>query len=389
MIDFVFENPAKIIFGKKAMDSLAEEILKYGKKVLIVYGGGSIKKYGVFDQVKQQLAKGGLAYTELSGVIPNPVLGKVREGIDVCRKSGIDFILALGGGSVIDTVKGIANGVPYEGDVWDFYAHSVAPKKVLPFGVVLTIPASGSEMSYSSVITNEDGRFKRGFNSLTNVPKFSILNPEFTFTLPPYQTACGCVDIMSHMMERYFTQVDHTDFTDRMIEGGIRTILFNGPIALAHPQDYDARAEIMWTASIAHNTLMQTGRVGDWASHGIEHELSAEYDIAHGAGLAIVTPAWMKYVYRRGVNRFVQFAQRVFDVDFAPGMEEETALEGIYRLEAFFTRIGMPTRLSQAGIDESKLEMLARRANPTREPAMGNFVKLDAKDILAIYKLAL
>lgn len=388
MIDFIFENPAKIIFGKDSLSHLPEEVLRYTDKILLVYGGGSIKRTGLYDAVTKLLFKAGISVAELSGVQPNPRLALVREGIALCREQGLGLVLAVGGGSAIDTAKGIAAGALYDGDVWDFYAKRAVPETALPVGTVLTIPAAGSEMSYSSVITNEDGMYKRGFNALANVPRFSILNPEYTYTLPPYQTACGCADILAHLMERYFTQIDHVDFTDRMLEASMKTILYNAPIAMREPENYDARAEIMWCSSIAHNTLLQTGRIGDWGSHGIEHELSAEYDIAHGAGLAIVFPAWMKYVWKENPAKFVQFARRVFDVDFAAGCEEETIFEGIRRLEAFFVSLGLPIRLQQAEIGMEKLEDMAKKAVPNEESRLGCFLPMKTGDVYNILKLA-
>jgi hypothetical protein len=274
-------------------------------------------------------------FIELGGVQPNPRLSLVKQGIELCRKHNIDFILAVGGGSVIDSAKAIAVGVPYEGDVWDFYSGKAVPEKALPVGVVLTIPAAGSEASKSSVITNEDGWYKRGLNVEIIRPKFAIMNPEITFTLPPYQTACGAADIMAHVMERYFTHQKDVDFTDRLCEATLKTIIKNVPIVLEEPENYQARAEIMWASTIAHNDLLSTGRIGDWASHAIEHELSGIYDVPHGAGLAVVFPAWMKYVYKEDVDRFVQFATRVWDVEMDFSNPERTALEGIYRLTQF------------------------------------------------------
>ena len=297
-------------------------------------------------------------------------------------------MLALGGGSAIDTAKAVANGVPYDGDVWDFYMGKNTPKAVLPLGVILTIPAAGSEMSYSSVITNENGMLKRGYNSLTHVPKFSILNPEWSFTLPPYQTACGCVDIMAHMMERYFTRVEHVELTDRLIAAGIKTVLHNAPIVMAKPDDYDARAEIMWTGALAHNTLLQTGRMGDWGSHKVEHELSASFDIAHGAGLAIVFPAWMKLATRAYPQKIAQFATDVFDVPADFGTETEVALEGIRRLEAFYQSLNMPIRLRDAGIVGCDYAALAKRALATEESTVGEYIKLRRQDMVEIYRLA-
>ncbi|HNX62072.1 MAG TPA: iron-containing alcohol dehydrogenase [Candidatus Limiplasma sp.] len=388
MIDFVFQNPAKIIFGRTALSHLGEEALKYGNKALLVYGGGSVKRIGLYDQVKNILAENQIAIWELGGIVPNPHLSRVREGIEICRREGIGLVLALGGGSVIDTGKGIVNGVPDNGDVWDFYISKRTPKTSLPLGTILTLPAAGSEMSYSSVITNEDGMLKRGYNSLTNVPTFSILNPEWSFTLPPYQTACGCVDIIAHMMERYFTLVEHVELTDRLITAGIQTVLHNAPIVMAEPENYDARAEVMWTGTLAHNTFLNTGRVGDWGSHKIEHELSAEYDIAHGAGLAIVFPAWMKYAIRQHPGKIAQFAMEIFNVPTNFGSETEIALEGVRRLEVFYQSLGMPIRLRDAGITNLNREKLAARALPTENAAVGEYIKLHRADIEEIYKLA-
>ncbi len=388
MVDFIFQNPAKIIFGKTALSHLGEEAARYGDKALLVYGGGSVKRIGLYDQVTQILSRAGIRVWELSGIVPNPLLARVREGIAICRREGIGLVLALGGGSVIDTAKGVANGVPYDGDVWDFYAGRRAPARSLPLGVILTIPAAGSEMSYSSVITNEDGMLKRGYNSLTNVPTFSILNPEWSFSLPPYQTAAGCVDIAAHMMERYFTRVEHVELTDRMITAGIRTVLHNALLVMKNPTDYDARAEVMWAGTLAHNTLLNTGRVGDWGSHKVEHELSAEYDIAHGAGLAIVFPAWMKYAVRQRPEKLAQFARDAFDVSADFGGETEVALEGVRRLEAFYRSIGMPTTLRDAGITGVDGTKLAARALPEADGFVGSYIELRRKDMEAIYELA-
>jgi alcohol dehydrogenase len=388
VIDFVFQNPAKIIFGKTALSHLGEEAKPYGDRALLVYGGGSVKRTGLYDEVTEILTQNGIRVWELSGVVPNPRLGRVREGIEICRREGIGLVLALGGGSVIDTGKGIVNGVLDDGDVWDFYVGKRKPGRTLPLGAILTIPAAGSEMSYSSVITNENGMLKRGYNSLTNVPTFSILNPEWAFTLPPYQTACGCVDIMAHMMERYFTRVEHVELTDRLITAGIGTVLHNAPIVMANPRDYDAQAELMWTGSIAHNTLLNTGRVGDWGSHRVEHELSAEYDIAHGAGLAIVFPAWMKYATLRYPKKLAQFAADVFGVPAGSGGETETALEGVRRLEAFYRSLNMPTRLSEAGITGVDAAALAARALPDADGFVGAYIELHRADIEAVLKLA-
>ncbi|MFH1879202.1 MAG: iron-containing alcohol dehydrogenase, partial [Bacillota bacterium] len=338
MIDFTFQNPAKIIFGKSALSHLRNEAARFGTRVLMVYGGSSIKRMGLYDEVKSILS--GFTVFELSGIVPNPVLSRVYEGIALCRGEKVDLVLAVGGGSVIDTAKGIVNGVKYSGDVWDFYAHKKVPEASLPLGVLLTHAAAGSEMSYSSVITNENGMFKRGFNSVTNVPTFSLLNPEWTYTLPPYQTACGAVDIMAHMMERYFTAVEHVELTDRMIAAGIKTVLHNAPVALQTPGDYHARAEIMWAGALAHNSLLDTGRIGDWCTHRLSHEISALYGLAHGAALAVLFPAWMKVALRQNPRKIAQFAVDVFGVAQVFGGETEIALEGVRRLEAAYRSFG-------------------------------------------------
>ncbi len=388
MIDFVFHNPAKIIFGRDALSHLAEEATRYSQRALLVYGGGSVKRIGLFDQVMDMLHGCGVTVWELGGIVPNPRLSRVYEGIALCREHDIGLVLALGGGSAIDTAKAIANGVPYAGDVSDFYSGKATPRETLPLGAILTIPAAGSEMSYSSVITNEQGMLKRGYNSPTHVPKFAILNPEWSFTLPPYQTSCGCVDIMAHMMERYFTRVEHVELTDRLIAAGMKTILHNAPIVMANPADYDARAEVMWTGTLAHNTLLHTGRIGDWGSHKVEHELSASFDIAHGAGLAIVFPAWMKYAAAQVPRKLAQFATEIFDVPAALGDDTAVALEGIARLEAFYRSLGMPTRLSDAGMENADFAAMAARALPDEQATVGAYIPLHRKDIVEIYRLA-
>ncbi|NLO84640.1 MAG: iron-containing alcohol dehydrogenase [Clostridiales bacterium] len=390
MIDFTFHNPAKIIFGRDSLSHLAQEILNYGTRVLVVYGGGSIKRIGLYDEVMESLNSIAASFWELSGVQPNPRLSLVYEGIDICKKNGVELVLAVGGGSVIDTAKAIANGACYGGDVWDLYLGKASNECALPLGTVVTIPAAGSEMSFSSVITREEDSCKVGRNSPFNVPKFSILNPEYTYSLPPYQTAAGCVDIMAHLMERYFTQIQHVELTDRMMEGALVTMLHNSPIVMADPTNYDARAEIMWTGCLAHNSLFQTGRIGDWASHKLEHELSALYDIAHGAGLAIMFPAWMKYVLpRSGAKKLAQFATRVLGVPEDLGTEEDIAYEGIARLEGFYRSLDMPVRLHEAGIDDRDFDRMAQRCADLVGGTIGAFVPLSASDAVEIYKLAL
>ncbi|MGL5542353.1 MAG: iron-containing alcohol dehydrogenase [Fusobacteriaceae bacterium] len=388
MQNFKFQNKTEIIFGKDTEYEAIKETLKYGKKVLLHYGGGSIKKSGLHDKIFLGLRKEGVEVFELGGVKPNPRLGLVREGIKICHENGIDIILAVGGGSVIDSAKAIAAGAKYDGDVWDFFEKKAIAENALPIGVVLTIPAAGSESSTGSVITNEDGWFKKSFGGICVRPKFAIMNPELTFTLPPYQTAAGAVDMIAHIHERYFTTVKNVEFTDRLCEATIRTIVNNIPIALADPENYAARAELMWASTFAHNGFLDTGRIADWASHNIEHELSGIYDITHGAGLSIIMPAWMKYVYKVDKERFMQYANRVWDVEYDLENPDRMIFEGIYRMEQFFKRIGMPITLKEAEIEctEERLEEMAEKA--TIFGLIGNFKKLGAKNIVEIYKLA-
>ncbi len=389
MENFEFLSPTKIIFGRGTENRVGVETKQYSSKILLHYGGGSIKKSGLYEKVTTSLTEAGVEFVELSGVQPNPRLSLVREGIKLCREQGIGFILAVGGGSVIDSAKAIALGVPYEGDVWDFYGAKAVPEKNLPVGVVLTIPAAGSEASKSSVITNEDGWFKWGLNVELNRPKFAILNPELTFSLPAYQTACGAVDIMAHIMERYFTDVTHVDLTDRLCEGALKSMIKNSLIAIEQPDNYDARAEMMWASTLAHNDLFGTGRrLGDWASHMIEQEISAIYDVAHGAGLAVVFPAWMKYTFKQNLHRFVQFAVRVWDVDYDFENPEQTAREGIRRLEEFYHQLGMPITLSEMNVPDDRLEEMANKAMKPWISHVGNVSKFKAADILEVLKLA-
>ena len=364
------------------------ETALHAKKVLLHYGGGSVKKSGLYDRVKKALSDAGVEIVELGGAQPNPRLKLVKEGIALCREKGIEFILAVGGGSVIDSAKAIAVGVPYSGEVWDFYDGKAVPQNALPVGVILTIPAAGSESSPSSVITNDDGAFKRGLTVELIRPVFAIMNPVLTFTLPAYQTACGAADIMAHIMERYFTNTTHVEFTDRLCEAGLKTIISNVHDVLKNPEDYGARAEVMWTGSVAHNDLFGTGREGDWASHMIEHEISGIYDVAHGAGLAVVFPAWMKYVYKHNVQRFVQFANRVWNVDIDHENPERTALEGINRLERFFTSIGLPVTLPQLGVKDDRFDEMAKKCTRNDSFTVGGFVKLKSNDVHEILKLA-
>ncbi|MCK9287945.1 MAG: iron-containing alcohol dehydrogenase [Sphaerochaetaceae bacterium] len=393
MLNFSYWNPTRINFGKGTMAEVGKEAAKWGKKVLFHFGGGSIKKNGVYDTVTASLKAAGLEITYLGGVVPNPHLSLVREGIEICKKEHIDLVLAVGGGSVIDSAKAIAFGakLPPSEDVWYDYYMKASPvvRDALPIGVVLTIPAAGSESSTGTVVTDAEHGLKRAVNSETIVPKFAVMDPETNYTLPAYQTACGATDILAHLQERYFTTVEHNDLSDRLIEACMRNIITNAPLALEHPNDYRYRAELMWTGTIAHNNLLDRGRIGDWATHDIEHELSALYDIAHGAGLAIMFPAWMKYVYKVDIDRFVQWAVRVWDVSLPLSDKEGIVLEGIKRLEAFYKRIGMPTRLSDLKIGKDKLRFMAENSLVGERTHLGNFMKLYADDVEKIYNLAL
>jgi alcohol dehydrogenase YqhD (iron-dependent ADH family) len=386
MNNFVFQNTTKIIFGEGTQHEVGNAVKKFSKRVLLHYGGGSIKKSGLYTDIEKSLKAEGIDFIDWGGVKPNPRLSLVQEGIKICKENQIDFILAVGGGSVIDSAKAIALGVCFAGDVWDLFEGKATPQKALPLGVVLTIPAAGSESSNSTVITNETGLYKRPCSSLVLFPQFAILNPELTYTLSPFQTTCGVSDIMAHILERYFTHTVDTDFTDRLCEATLRTVINNARIVLEYPDNYAARAELMWAGTIAHNNLLGTGRTEDWGSHMIEHELSGIYDVAHGAGLSVVFPAWMQYVYKLNIQRFVQFAVRVWDVDFSCDLPERMALEGIRRMKSYFKEIGLPVSLKELGIPDDRLEEMA--AKGTEAGPLGNFKKLYKDDVLEILRLA-
>ena len=386
MIDFVFTHPTDIVFGKDAEAKTGELISGLGRKVLFHYGGGSIKANGVYEKVRKSLDAAGIEVYELGGVAPNPRISLVYEGIEVCKKHGLEAILAVGGGSVIDSAKGIAAGAMVDHDVWDFYDGKAEPKAALPIGVVLTIPAAGSEASPGSVVTRKETSEKRFFNTDLVRPAFAIMNPESTYSLPPYQTAAGLADIMSHVFERYFTKEPAVGYSDRLCEATLKTIVEFGPRVLEKPRDYDARAQVMWAGTIAHNDLLGRGREEDWSSHMIEHELSGEYDVTHGAGLAVIFPAWMRYVYKEDVDRFVRFAVEVWGVENNKADPDRTALEGINRLVRFFKSIGMPTTLGELGIEDDRFEEMAR--NAVRGETIGFFKSLNADDVVKIYELA-
>ena len=386
MINFTFQNPTRIHFGRGQEEKTGGEIRACGRRILLHYGGGSVLKNGVMDRVKASLAGQDLEIFELGGVQPNPRLALIRQGIALCKKEKIEAILAVGGGSVIDSAKAIAMGAVTDGDVWEFYTGEAVPRKALPIGVVLTIPAAGSESSPGTVVTWEEKEMKFACNNDILRPVFAVMNPEFTFSLPAYQTACGAVDIMAHVMERYFTSEREVDFSDRLCEAALRTMIRNAPRVLENPGDYAARAEVMWTGTVAHNDLLGRGRVEDWASHDIEHELSARYDVAHGAGLAVVFPAWMRYLYKNHLNRFIQFARRVWDVEYYADAPEETAREGIRRLIRFFSSLGMPVTLKELGVTDNRYAEMAAQA--VRHGSLGGLQKLNAADIEKIYTLA-
>lgn len=389
MQSFEFYSPTRFVFGKGAENKVGSLIRELGgTRVLLVYGGGSVKRSGLYGRVVASLGEAGLPHCEISGVRPNPRSGLVYEGIELGRREGVDFVLPVGGGSAIDTAKAIALGIPYDGDFWDFYCGKVAPKTVLKHGVVLTIPAAGSEGSNSSVITQEDGMLKRGLSTDLNRPLFAVMNPELTYTLPPYQTACGIVDMLAHIMERYFTNTEHVDLTDRMAEALMQTIVRTAPEVMQHPDRYEARANIMWAGMLAHNNSVGVGREQDWASHQIEHELSALYDCAHGAGLAVTFPAWMRYVYKHDVMRFAQFAVRVWGCEMDYRDPETTALEGIARMEAFFSSLGMPVTFAQLGAKEEDIPALAAKVVRGPNGTCGHFVELDTPAIEAVLRLA-
>ena len=388
MNNFNFYSPTYFAFGKGKETEVGTLVKRFGgSKVLLHYGGGSVKQNGVFDSVIKSLKEAQIPYVELGGVKPNPRSGLVYEGIELCRKEKIDFILAIGGGSTIDSAKAIALGVPYEGDFWDFYSTGKPVETAIPIGTVLTIAAAGSEGSDASVITNEENMLKWAAGGDALRPKFSVLNPEFTCTLPAYQTACGITDIMIHVCERYFTNTKDVEITDRLCEAVLKAMIEEAPKVMDDLKNYEARANIMWAGMVAHNDIVGVGREQDWATHDLEHELSSWYDCAHGAGLAVMAPAWMKFVYKHDVNRFVQFAVRVWGCDMNFANPEMTALEGIHRFEEFLKSIGMPVSFGELGAKEDDIpamvEHLCQREN------VGGFVKIGAKEAESIYRLAL
>ena len=389
MLNFEYKNKTDIYFGKGTELRTGEITNQFGKKVLLHYGSGSIKKNGVYDKIIKSLQDNDVDYIELGGVIANPKLELVYEGIELARKEKVDFILAVGGGSVIDSAKAIAAGYYYNGDVWDLFVKGIEPKDALPVGCVLTLAAAGSESSIASIVTNYKTGMKRGLRHELIRPVFAILNPEITYTLPKYQTASGAVDIMAHVIERYFTNTENVELTDRLCESILTTIINNGPIAYHNPEDYAARAEIMWAGTLAHNGLVGTGREEDWASHRLEYEITTQSGCSHGAGLAIVFPHWMRYVYKDNIDRFVMFSNKVFGIETNENNKEETALKGIAALVDYYKSLDMPLKLSDVGIKEHQINDMALIVSANKTISIGNFKKLGFDDILHIYKTML
>ena len=392
MKDFNFYAPTRVVFGRESEEKLPQLIRQYGGgKVLVHYGGGSAKRSGLLDKVYQMLSEAGISYVELGGVVPNPLLSKVREGIDLCRKEHVDFILAVGGGSVIDSAKAIGYGVGYAGDVWDFWDGKAVPQACLPIGVVLTIPAAGSEMSSSCVITNDEGMLKRGVNSDLCRCKFAIMNPERTYTLPAYQTAAGVTDIMMHTMERYFSKYEDAVLTDAISEALLRTVMDAVFEVLRDPENYRYRAAIMWASSLSHNDLTECGTEKDFACHKLEHELSGLFGVTHGAGLAAIWGSWARYVMDKHLNRFVQFAVNVLDVTNDFSDPKATARKGVEALEGFFHAIGMPVSIPELigrQITDKEIGTLVDKCSRGGKMNIGAMEVLKPEDMAAIYRMA-
>jgi alcohol dehydrogenase len=387
MQNFTFWNPTKLIFGKGQLEQLKSEIPRYGKKVLVVYGGGSIKRSGLYDNVINLLNEIDAQVFELSGVEPNPRITTARKGVEICKNEGIDILLAVGGGSVIDCTKLIAAGAKYDGDAWDLVTRKAVVNEALPFGTVLTLAATGSEMNSGSVITNWETNEKYGWGSPFTFPKFSILDPVHTFSVPRDQTIYGIVDMMSHVLEHYFHLEENTLFQDRMCESLLITVMETAPKLLENLESYEHRATILYSGTMALNGILNMGYRGDWATHNLEHAVSAVYDIPHGGGLAILFPHWMKHNLKVKPERFKQLAVRVFGVDPEGKSTEEAGLEGIQKLREYWNSIGAPARLADYNIDDSKIELMADRAMVYGE--FGNFTKLNREDVLTIYRESL
>ncbi len=390
--DFNFYSPTQVVFGKSAEEQLAALVRRYGgTRVLVHYGGGSARRSGLLDKVFGLLSDTGIGYVELGGVVPNPLLSLVKDGIALCRKEKIDFILAVGGGSVIDSAKAIAYGVPYDGDVWDFWDGKAVPQSSLPVGVILTIPAAGSEMSDSCVVTRDEDLNKRGFNNDLCRCKFAIMNPERTYTLPPYQTAAGATDIMMHTMERYFSKFDGMTLTDSIAESLLRTVKDSIFEVLKNPTDYRHRAQIMWAGSLSHNNLTECGLEKDFATHRLEHELSALFGVTHGAGLAAMWGSWARFVMPKHVSRFVQYAVNVMGVTNDLTDPEGTALRGIEATERFFHAIGMPTSIPELlgrEVTDDEIALMVRKCSRGGTITLGSIEKIGTKEMETIYRMA-
>lgn len=392
MQNFEFYTPTRVLFGRGVEEQVGALCRDAGcKTVLLHYGGGSIRHSGLYDRVVASLEAAGVRVVPLGGVQPNPRLSLAREGIELCKREGVDLVLAVGGGSVLDSAKCIANGVANpEVDPWQFYTKEFLPQKALPVGVILTLAASGSEMSASSVITNEDGWLKRGFNSPTNRPLFALLNPELTFSVDPFQTGCGIVDILMHTMERYFTTATDVDLTDRIAEGLMQSVILAGPKALQNPNDYEARATLMWAGSLSHNDLTGAGRQVFMSVHQLEHELSGKYErVAHGAGLSVLFLAWARFICKHNVARFAQYAVRVWNCEMNFENPLETALRGIDATEAFYKTIHMPTTLRELDIDERDFDEIAEKATFFGARTFPDYIELGKPELLEILRMAL
>ena len=390
--DFNFYAPTRVVFGKNAEMQIGDLVAQQnGHKVLVHYGGGSAERSGLLGVVREQLKSNGIPFVELGGVVPNPLLSKVQEGISLCRREQVDFILAVGGGSVIDSAKAIGYGSLYDGDVWDFWAGKAVPRACLPIGVVLTIPAAGSEMSSSCVITKDDGLIKRGINSDLCRCRFAVMNPERTYTLPPYQTAAGATDIMMHTMERYFSKYEDMTLTDAIAEALLKTVKDAALVVMEHPEDYRYRAQIMWAGSLAHNDLTECGTEKDFATHRLEHELSALFGVTHGAGLAALWPSWARYVKDKHLSRFVQFAVNVMGIENDFAHPDETAEKGIRAIEDFYRKIGMPTSIHELlgrEVTDDEIEVLVDKCSRGKTITIGAMEVLGADEMRAIYRLA-
>lgn len=389
MNNFTYCTPTRYIFGKGAELEAGTQMASIGcRNILLVSGGSSARKSGLLDRVMQTLRDNDINFTELVGVKPNPTDDKVYEGIEICRREKIDGLLAVGGGSVIDTAKAIAAGALYDGDFWDFFVGKAVIAEALPVGVVLTIPAAGSEGSGNTVITRLDGMRKISLRTdFALRPKFALMNPELTFTLPPYQTASGIADMMAHILERYFTPTEDVETTDRISEGLLMAIINEAPKVIANPDDYQARANIMWAGTLAHNGVCGCGRQEDWTSHGLEHELSALYSVTHGAGLAVVFPAWMTFMASHRPERVAQFGRRVLGVT-APA-DKEAALQTVDRLRAFFKSIGLPVTLAELGVENPDFATLTRKFHENKGNPAGFYYPIHPVDTEAIYRLML